>query len=429
MRNDHVIVIGGGVIGAASAYYLAKSGWQVTVVDQGAFGRGCSHGNCGIISPSHVLPLAAPGALWGALRAMMRRNAPFSIKPSLDLGLWRWLAGFARRCTMRNVRESSEAIQALLRSSRTLYDELMATDLHGCEWETRGLLFVLRTEHGMAHFAETDRLLRELFDMLAVRFDGDAVATLEPALKPGLAGGWYYRGDAHLRPDRLMAAWRHALESLGVQIREQCGVTGFVGEQGTARAVRVLARRASEGLPRLRVGPTELAGEAFVVATGAWTPLLNQVLGCRIPIQPGKGYSMTMPRPARCPVLPMIFDEDRVAVTPMQSGYRLGSMMEFAGYDTSLRPRRLALLREGARHYLHEPFTEPVEEEWYGWRPMTPDSVPIIDWSPAYRNVLIAAGHNMLGVSMAPATGKLVAEMFGGGVPHLEARAYSLARF
>jgi len=179
----------------------------------------------------------------------------------------------------------------------------------------------------------------------------------------------------------------------------------------------------------LRVGLTELAGEAFVVATGAWTPLLNQVLGCRIPIQPGKGYSMTMPRPARCPVLPMIFDEDRVAVTPMQSGYRLGSMMEFAGYDTSLRPRRLALLREGARHYLHEPFTEPVEEEWYGWRPMTPDSVPIIDWSPAYRNVLIAAGHNMLGVSMAPATGKLVAEMFGGGVPHLEARAYSLARF
>ena len=125
----------------------------------------------------------------------------------------------------------------------------------------------------------------------------------------------------------------------------------------------------------------------------------------------------------------MIFDEDRVAVTPMQSGYRLGSMMEFAGYDTSLRPRRLALLREGARHYLHEPFTEPVEEEWYGWRPLTPDSVPIIDWSPAYRNVLIAAGHNMLGVSMAPATGKLVAEMFGGGVPHLEARAYSLARF
>src|SRR5205823_892338 len=240
---------------------LAKSGWRVTVLDQGAFGGGCSHGNCGIISPSHVLPLAAPGALWGALRAMFQRNAPFSIKPRLSPALWSWLFHFARRCTMRNVQESGRAIQALLRSSRSLYDELMATDLHDCEWETRGLLFVLRTAHGMEHFAQTDTLLREMFDMPAMRHDGDALLALEPALKPGLAGGWYYPGDAHLRPDRLMAAWRRALESRGVQIREQCDVTGLAGEPGKARAVIA--------------GGEEFAAEAFVVATGAWTPLLN----------------------------------------------------------------------------------------------------------------------------------------------------------
>ncbi len=136
-----------------------------------------------------------------------------------------------------------------------------------------------------------------------------------------------------------------------------------------------------------------------------------------------------MRRPAKCPTLPLLFEEDRVAVTPMQSSYRLGSTMEFAGYDSTLNRRRLALLTEGARHYLDEPAAEPIEEEWFGWRPMTPDSVPIIDRSPTMNNVLIAAGHNMLGVSMAPATGKLAAELLGDTPPHLDASRYRLARF
>ena len=161
----------------------------------------------------------------------------------------------------------------------------------------------------------------------------------------------------------------------------------------------------------------ELAADLFVVAAGAWTPLLNRQLGCRVPIQPGKGYSMTMPRPAVCPKIPLIFPETRVAVTPFQSGYRLGSTMEFAGYDDSIRPERLQLLKDGSADYLHEPYCEPVLEEWFGWRPMTYDSLPIIDRSPTYENVYIAAGHNMLGLSMATATGKLIAELAGGQRP------------
>jgi len=191
-------------------------------------------------------------------------------------------------------------------------------------------------------------------------------------------------------------------------------MNGFIGEQRRARAAVT-----SKG---------ELAADAFVVAAGALTPLLNTHLGCRIPIQPGKGYSITMPRPGICPAYPMIFEEHRVGVTPMKSGYRIGSTMEFAGYDTSLNRRRLDLLKEGARHYLQEPFCEPVEEEWYGWRPMTPDSLPIIDRSPAFANVLIAAGHNMLGLSMAPATGKLVAEMLCGTETHVDPLPYRVCR-
>jgi D-amino-acid dehydrogenase len=413
--SDSVIVLGGGVIGAACAYYLARAGWRVTMLDRGEFGRGCSHGNCGFVCPSHVLPLAVPGAVGGALRALLRPNSPFAIRPRFDPALWTWLYRFARRCNTHDMLAAGHAIQALLNSSRRLYDELLRAEPFECEWEARGLLFVFRTPAAMEHYAATDQLLHEHFQLAAKRFDGDKVSDLEPALKPGLGGGWLYETDGHLRPDRLMASWRRVLTAHGVQVRERYAVTGFVRDNGRARAVVT-----ADG---------ELPADAFVVATGAWTPLLKKELGCRVPIQPGKGYSITMPRPTRCPTIPLIFEEHRVAVTPMHSGYRLGSTMEFAGYDATLNPRRLALLREGARPYLHEPECEPVQEEWFGWRPMTPDSVPIIDHSPTMANVLIAAGHNMLGVSMAPATGKLAAELLGGQTPHVDPVPYAVGRF
>ncbi len=410
-----VIVIGGGVIGAACAYYLSRSGWGVTVLDSGGFGQGCSHANCGFVCPSHVLPLAAPGAVKAALKAMLQRDAPLSIKPRFDPALWSWLFHFARRCNHRDMMAAGHAIQALLDSSRALYQQLIDEERMDCEWQTRGLLFVFLTRAGMEHYAETDRLLRDSFGVSGKHLDGDELTALEPALKPGLAGGWHYERDAHLRPDRLMAAWQRVLEGRGVTVRERCEVRSIIREHGRARALVT-----SQG---------ELTADAFVFATGALTPLLSRHLGCDIPIQPGKGYSITMGRPARCPSIPMMFEEHRVAVTPMQSGYRLGSTMEFAGYDATLNRRRLDLLREGARHYLHEPYGEPVEEEWFGWRPMTYDGMPIIDRSPALANVLIAAGHNMLGLSMAPATGKLVAELLAREAPHINASPYLLDRF
>jgi D-amino-acid dehydrogenase len=212
-----------------------------------------------------------------------------------------------------------------------------------------------------------------------------------------------------------MASLRKALEAWGVEIRDRCEALGLsrTGRRGTALATAQ--------------GP--IAGDAFVFAAGAWTPLLNRMLGCRPPIQPGKGYSITMRRPNVCPTFPMIFEEHRVAVTPMASGYRIGSTMEFAGYDNRLNRKRLGLLREGASHYLLEPYCEPIEEEWYGWRPMTTDSKPIIGRSPSFDNVWIAAGHNMLGLSMAPATGKLIAELLNGQPTHLDPSPYAMERF
>jgi D-amino-acid dehydrogenase len=213
----------------------------------------------------------------------------------------------------------------------------------------------------------------------------------------------------------MMASWRTLLEQNGVEIREDCAVNGIVARNGGCAAVAT-----SQG---------EIAADSFVVALGAWTPQLARELGCRIPIQPGKGYSITMPRPRVCPQYPMIFPETKVAVTPWPSGYRLGSTMEFAGYDATIRPERLQILRNGAQLYLRDPYCEPVLEEWCGWRPMTWDSLPIIDRSPKLQNVFVAAGHNMLGLSMAAGSGRLLTELMTGAQPHIDPRPYSLARF
>ena len=409
------IVIGGGIIGTACAYYLARAGLKVTVVEQGVHGQGTSAGNCGLVCPSHVLPLAEPGVIGKTFKALFAKNSPFSIKPRLDPSLWSWLLNFARRCNERDMLEAAKGIQALLESSLHEYQQIIETEKLACEWEMRGLLFAYASRESLDNYDATNHLLEGTFHCGARKLDGDALTELEPALKPGLAGGWYYHDDAHLRPDKLMSSWRTLLESRGVSFVNHCTFEGFREENNKARAITT-----SRG---------EFSADMFIVATGALTPLLNRHLGCKIPIQPGKGYSLTMPRPAICPKIPIIFPETRVAATPFQSGYRLGSTMEFAGYDKSIRQSRIQLLRDGASPYLLEPFCEPVEEEWYGWRPMTYDSLPIIDVSPTLANVRIAAGHNMLGLSMAPATGRLVAEQITGEPHHIDALPYRVSRF
>jgi D-amino-acid dehydrogenase len=349
------------------------------------------------------------------LKALVARNSPLKVHPRLDPALWNWFWRFSRCCNPRQVLQSGRAIQTLLTSSRQLYDELLAEEQIECEWEAKGLLFVFRTQQAFEHYAETDELLGREFGYRARRITGRELAQFEPALKDGLAGAWLNELDAHLRPDLLMTEFKRVLLARSVTIHEHCAAGNFIRENSRVRAVKTPAG--------------ELAADAFVLAAGALSPQWSRQLGCRLPIQPGKGYSITMPRPARCPSVPMIFEEHRVAVTPFASGYRLGSTMEFAGYDSSIRPERIELLKSAARLYLHEPLTEPVQEEWFGWRPMTPDSVPIIGASPALKNVWIASGHSMLGLSMAPGTGKLVAEMIAGEQPHIDPVPYGVTRF
>ena len=414
-NSEHVVIIGGGVIGAMCAWYLCKSGHAVTVVDKAKFGAACSHGNCGYVSPSHVLPLTQPGAVRRTLPSLLKSDSPLAIKLRWSPDLWRWLWKFSRRCNHEDMMDAAQGRHVLLQSSMTLYQQLIDQEQIACEWTENGLLFVFQSEAHFDHYEATNRMVDEHFGVSADRIDGKQLCELEPALKSGIAGAWHYRGDRHLRPDKLMACVQRKLRQLGCSFIEDFQVDSFVSEGNLCRGLK-----SSDG--------QSLDGHTFVVAAGALSPFLNEHLGCRLPIQPGKGYSITMPHPAIVPRTPMVFEEHRVAITPMADKYRIGSTMEFAGYDTSMNRRRLEMLKKSAAIYLHEPYCSPIEEEWYGWRPMTWDGKPVIDVSPGMGNVWIAAGHNMLGISMATATGKLIQELIDQEEPHVDVEHFRLAR-
>lgn len=412
-ESRHTIVIGGGIVGACCAWYLRQAGREVTIIDQAGFGAACSHGNCGYVSPSHVPPLPGPGQLLYGLQGLIKRNGALRIRPGFNWSLWSWLIKFGKRCNAKDHHQASHGRHALLQSSRALYDELIESNGLQVNWKKDGLMFVFREQKNFEHFGQlNDRLTRE-FSLSAEAVDGAQLAELEPALKPGLAGAFHYTGDAHLRSDLLMSEMQRLLISAGVSIQTE---TKLLKINGGSTAISI---ETDQG---------EFSADDFVVATGATTPFLNDELGCQIPIQPGKGFSITMPRPSICPKYPMLLEEVHVGITPFESAYRIGSTMELSGYNTTMSEERLNYLKAGATEFLKEPLADPIQEQWFGFRPMTWDGLPYIDATPRFSNVWVAAGHNMLGLSMGTATGRLITELITDQPPHIDPRPYRIGR-
>lgn len=415
LDGERVIVVGAGIIGIACAHYLSKAGFSVAVIDRGTIAGACSQANCGYICPSHVLPLTEPDAIGVALKSLLNRNAPFRVKPSFRPAFWNWMWQFTRRCNHRQMLWAGAHLKAILDSSLVEYRQLISAEKFDCEWKENGLLYVLQSEAGMEKFAKMDRMLTEHFGVTAERVEGNDLPALEPALKSGLAGAFHYKNDVSVRPDLLNVAWTDSLQESGVEFIENCQLLDVV--------------KAHSQITHLETSQGELSADRFIFATGAWAAQLSAMLECRIPIQPGKGYSVTMSRPDPCPRHPILFPEHKVGVSPFEQGYRLGSMMEFVGYDSSIPARRIKQLRQSAEPYLIAPFTETEHQRWYGWRPMTWDSLPIIGRTPRLSNAYLATGHNMLGLSLATATGKLIAEIIQDQPTHIDATAFSPDRF
>ncbi|UPG93289.1 NAD(P)/FAD-dependent oxidoreductase [Luteibacter aegosomatissinici] len=413
-RSD-VLIMGGGVVGLACALYLLKAGASVRVLEQHTPGSGSSHGNCGTVTPSHAGPLTMPGMVGTALRSMLRKDAPLYVNPLPDPERARWLLGFARRCTWRDFQRAGEARGAILERSRALIGELIASDDLACEFEDVGELYVYRDERALQHDRAHVELLRRL-GMDVRMLIGDDVLALEPSLREGVVGGLLHPGDARLRPDLYVAELARRVRELGGAIETGARIDSFVIE-----GARITHVRTTGGV---------FTGDRIVMALGAWSPLVSKLLDIRLPMQPGKGYSLTWDKPpVNAPTHSLVLREAAVCVTPWVSGYRLGSTMEFSGFSEGLNDVRIDALRRGAAAYLHEPEGQGEVTPWWGWRPMSVDEVPIIGPSSQWSNLVYATAHGMLGISMSAATGELVAGLLAGPAPVLDAAPYSPARF
>ncbi|MEO5963675.1 MAG: FAD-dependent oxidoreductase [Thermomonas sp.] len=411
-----VLVVGAGVTGLASAFMLLQAGRQVTVIDSGRIGGGASHGNCGTITPSHAPPLAAPGMIGTAIRWTLTPDAPLYIKPRFDPVLWRWLLGFAARCNERDWLASAHAKHALLADSRVRLTEWVRDFGIECEFVEGGEDYVFRDPRKLDAEQHELPLLRELGVPITL-VDGLAYEAMEPALKPGVVGAIRFTGDASLRPDRYVAELARLVREHGGSILED---TALLSLQADGDGITVTT---ANGLLRAR---------DVVIATGAWSSRMGKVIGLpwlRKAIQPGKGYSITYSRPALVPKTALMLRDRSVCVTTWGDGYRLGSTMEFSGFDTSLNERRLGALERGAREFLHEPVGPEVRERWHGWRPMSRDDIPLIGRAPGHRHLWLAAGHGMMGVGMSTGTGQLMADLIQGREPAVDPTPFDPARF
>lgn len=412
--RDDVLILGGGVIGLSCALALRRGGASVRLLEQAAPGAGASHGNCGTLTPSHAIPLSVPGVRWKALRWMARRDAPLYVNPRPDFERWRWLLDFARHCRLQDAERAALARCAILQRSHMLLPQWLAEEGIECDYAKRGTLYAFRELRALeADRADVD-WLRDLG--LAVNvLAPDAVQEMEPALKPGVVGGVLHPDDAQLRPDRLVDGLARRAREHGAVIENDTRIEGF-----TCADNRITGVRTSRG---------DFSGERVVLALGAWSPRIASQLHMHLPMQPGKGYSITTSRPDPCPRSALVLREAGVCVTAWESGFRLGSTMEFSGYDSTLNRTRLDALRRGAQIYLRTPFGERLQEEWWGWRPMCVDEVPLIGPSTRWNNLLLATGHGMLGVSMSAATGELIAAQITGMPPMVDPAPYAPARF
>ena len=411
IEKAEVLIVGGGVVGVSAAHFLSVRGRKVAVVDKGAVGSGCSYGNAGLIVPSHSIPMAAPGMIGKGMKWMFSPDSPFYIKFRWSLELFSWFLKFRAACREEPMRRAIPVLRELHRASAALYAGLAGP---ACAYGRRGLLLVYRSEEGLDEGRHEARLLRE-HGLASEELDVAAARARVPRLKDGVRGALHFPEDAHLDPALFVLGLAGKARALGVEFLSDTEVLGF---ETSGR--RVTGVRTSKG---------PIAADEVVLATGSWSPGVARDLGLSVPIQPAKGYSITMPSPADPPAIPMLLMESKVGVTPMGPILRLAGTLELAGLDLSINERRVEAIRRGAREYLEGFDGAPAGEVWAGLRPCTPDGLPILGRPAAYENLVLATGHAMIGLSLGPITGKLVAEIAARETPSIDLALLDPGRF
>ena len=403
--TKRVLIVGGGIIGLSVAHYCALKGHQVTVVERGAAERnGCSFANAGMIVPSHFIPLASPGVVALGLRWMWNPESPFHVQPRFSSELLDWGWKLYRAATPARVAAAAPVLRDLHLASRTCFQEWAARWGNEFELVEQGLLVLCNTDRGLEHETKTADYARQL-GMPADVLTSAAAAEVEPNIRMAIAGAVYYRLDAHLTPGRLMAVLRCELQRAGAKLLHDTEVRGWLVDKARVSAVETSVGR--------------IEADEFVLCAGVWSRQLVRDLAIALPMQAGKGYSLTLdPAPVR-PRVCAILSEARVAMTPMGGSLRFGGTMELTGIDETINPTRISGIVKSVGHYYPDVTPSHLEHAFIlsGLRPCSPDGLPYIGRFKRFDNLSTASGHAMMGVSLAPITGKLMAELISGEPP------------
>ncbi|WP_316801631.1 FAD-dependent oxidoreductase [Pedobacter frigidisoli] len=410
-----VLIIGGGIVGLTSAYYLSKRGYQVTVLDKGDITDNCSFGNAGMIVPSHFVPLAAPGMISQGIRWMFNSKSPFYVRPSLNGSLINWGLKFMKNANQKHVDAAAIPLRDLSLLSKKMYEELAATPEFEFELTHNGILAFYKTDQAGEEEAHLAQKATALGLDMAILSPGECKA-LQPNLALDVLGAVHYRCDAHLYPAKLMNALLNYLATNGVEILKNTEVT----------KIESINDQVSRGY----AGEKVFEADHFVIATGSWSPAVAKMAGQNISLMPGKGYSFMEHEPEGRLTIPALLCEARVAITPMNGSIRYGGTMELDKINSRVNMQRVRGIVESVPKYF--PDLKPVlpheKEIWYGFRPSSPDGLPYIGRSEHRKNLIIATGHGMMGLSLGPATGLLVSEIISETQTSMPLNAFAITR-
>lgn len=415
-KKGNVTIIGGGIIGLCSAYYLLNDGFQVTVIDQGDFNNNCSSGNAGMIVPSHFVPLAAPGMISKGIKWMFDSKSPFYVKPSLNKNLLTWGIKFWQYANDKHVLSSAAPLCDYHLLSKKLYEDLNAQKDLQFGFENKGILMLYKNESSAEEEIHLAGKAKELGLEVNVLTAKEA-QELEPHTTLDVLGAVHYRCDAHLSPNDLVPQLINFLKKKGVKLIGGCKVNGF-----SFNDKKITSISTDQGA---------FDSDLVVMTGGAWLPELAKMAGLRIPVMPGKGYSFKIDPIGGQILHPSLLLEARVAVTPMGDKIRFGGTMEIAQINHQININRVqGIVNSIPKYYPEYQVSVPeLKDIWYGFRPCSPDGLPYLGYSRKIQNLIIAGGHGMMGLSLAPATGKIVADLAMDRPHEIDIASYLPERF
>lgn len=411
----NIVIIGGGIVGLCSAYYLNKEGHQVTVIDKADITSGASFVNAGYITPSHIIPLASPGMIAQGIKMMFNSASPFYMKPRLDMDFLKWSWYFHKSSTKAKVEKAIPVIKEINLISRELFTDIKKSgDLGDFQLERKGLLMLYKTEASYLH--EKEVADRAGFLGLEVSYlDKNELAQIEPKVQIDAEGAIHYECDGHTTPTEFMPKMLNYLKSMGVVICTNEEVIDIKND--------------NEHIKTVITDKNSFEPDEVVLAAGSWSGELSKKLDLKLPLQAGKGYRINVARETGIS-MPAILMEAKMAVTPMNGFTRLAGTMEFSGINNLIRKERVMAIANGAKSFYPdlEINNEEIENAKTGLRPVSPDGLPYIGKSKNFKNLTIATGHAMMGWSLGPATGKLVSQIVDGKKTTMRITAFSPER-